>query len=243
MRLSVIGSGDAFGGCGCNAGYLVDGTVLVDCGAPAHVLIQRVGESVQGLRLVLITHFHADHTFMLPVLLGAYALTPAPGPPGLIIAGPVGTKEYVCRLLATGYGSHLQGMIDEHARLQFCILQDGSDTVLAGHRVRAHAVVHSTGPSLAYVLTDEAGTSIGFSGDSAMCAGLQRAVSQADCMVCECTGWDGPTPGGHLWSAEVAQLLTDNPTTQFVVSHLSERRRLQGAIVAHDLLTLDITPR
>jgi ribonuclease BN (tRNA processing enzyme) len=238
-----MGSGDAFGGCGCNAGYLVDGRVLVDCGAPAHVLIQRTGGSVQALRLLLITHFHADHTFMLPMLLGAYALTPEPGPPGLIIAGPVGTREYVCRLIADGYGRHLQRMIDQRAGLRFVVLQDGSDVQLADYHVRAHAVVHSTGPSLAYVLGDEAGTNIGFSGDSAMCAGLHRTIAQSDCMVCECTGWEHPMPGGHLWKEEVAQLISDHPNTDFVLSHLNERRRLQGALVAHDLLTLDVTPR
>jgi ribonuclease BN (tRNA processing enzyme) len=242
MRLSVIGSGDAFSGCGCNAAYVVDGRVLVDCGAPAHVLLRRVGASVNDINLVLVTHFHADHTFMLPLLLGAIALRPEPSSGGLLIAGPVGTREYVCRLIGDGYGRHLQRMIDERAATRFVVLQDGSDMQLAGYRVRAHAVVHSTGPSLAYTLSDEGGTTIGFSGDSAMCAGLRRCIEGCACFVCECTGWDGPVPGGHLWRDEVVQLMAEHPQTRFLLSHLAERRELRGALVAHDLLTLDITP-
>src|ERR1700686_3448609 len=111
MRLTVLGSGSAFSECGCNAGYLVDGRVLVDCGAPVPSLMRRAGASLQDLRLILLTHFHADHTFVLPTVLGAlaYAEPPAPGP--LVIAGPVGTREYVSRLLGDGYGSHVRGSV------------------------------------------------------------------------------------------------------------------------------------
>ena len=73
MRLTVLGSGSAFSTCGCNAGYLVDGRVLVDCGAPVPALVRRAGTSLHDVRLVLITHFHADHTFVLPTVLGARA--------------------------------------------------------------------------------------------------------------------------------------------------------------------------
>jgi ribonuclease BN (tRNA processing enzyme) len=240
VRLTVLGSGDAFSGCGCNAGYIVDGRVLVDCGAPVHVLVHRTASSINDIRLLLVTHFHADHTFMLPLLLGAraFALDPASQP--LTIAGPVGTKEYAYRLLLDGYGTHILSMVESDLRPRFVVLQDGSDVALEGYRVRAHAVVHSLGPSLAYTLRDESGTTIGFSGDSTMCAGLERSIKGCDAYVCECTSWDNPVPGGHLWSGQVATLIAAYPDTAFIISHLTERRELRGAIVAHDLLTLDI---
>lgn len=243
MRLSVLGSGAAFSGCGCNAGYLVDGTVLVDCGAPVNVMAQRLSAAVADVRLILLTHFHADHTFELPMVLGALASNPRDAGPPLVIAGPVGTREYVQRLLLDGYGAHILGLVHSEVQPDYVVLQDGSDVQLAGYRVRAHAVVHSTGPSLAYTLIDAAGASVGFSGDSTLCAGLLRALSGCDAFVCECTGWDGPVPGGHLWAGEVEQLVRANPDTTFVLSHLDERRELRGALVAHDLLTLDIAPR
>ena len=242
MRLTVLGSGSAFEGCGCNAGYIIDEHVLVDCGAPVHVLAHRIDVSLRELELILITHFHADHTFMLPLVLGAHALTDAPPRKGLVIAGPWGIREYTRRLLIDGYGQQIQELVERNTDLEYIGLQDGSDVQLAGYRVRAHAVVHSLGPSLAYQLTDAAGATIGFSGDSAMCSGLRRAIAGTELFVCECTSWDNPVPGGHLWSGEVAQLIADHPDTRFVISHLTERRQLAGAIVAHDLLTLDVTP-
>jgi ribonuclease Z len=241
MRLTVLGSGSAFSECGCNAGYLVDGRVLVDCGAPVPSLVRRAGASMQDIRLILLTHFHADHTFVLPTVLGAlgYAEPPAPGP--LVIAGPVGTREYVTRLLSVGYGSHVRGTVETNVRPEYVVLQDGSDVELAGYRVQAHSVVHSVGPSLAYRLTDPTGSSVGFSGDSELCAGLRRSIEGCGLYVCECTGWDGPAAGGHLWRDEVAGLIADNPATTFLLSHLVERRELPGALVAHDLLSLEIS--
>lgn len=240
MQLTVLGSGDAFSGCGCNAGYLIDGTVLVDCGAPVPAFARRAALDLCDLRLILLTHFHADHTFMLPMVVGAIALTDTPAPPGLVIAGPVGTREYVNRLMDAGYGRHINGMIRDTIAPEFVHLQDGDDVQIGDYRVGAHAVIHSIGPSLAYTVTDKHGIRVGFSGDSTLCPGLARAIRGSDLFVCECTGWGAPVPGGHLWSEEVAELIAANPSTTFLLSHLKERHELPGALIAHDLLTLDV---
>jgi ribonuclease BN (tRNA processing enzyme) len=216
--------------------------VLVDCGAPVPALVRRATTSMRAITMVLLTHFHADHCFTLPTVLGARAYAEPAAPGSLVIGGPVGTREYVRRLLLDGYGSHIRREVDVSVAPEYVVLQDGTDVELAGYRVQSHAVVHSTGPSLAYRLTDAAGTSIGFSGDSEMCGGLRRSIAGCDLYVCECTGWDGPTPGGHLWRDEVASLMAANPGTRFLLSHLSERRHLPGALVAHDMLSLEISP-
>ena len=242
MRLTVLGSGSAFSSCGCNAGYLVDGRVLVDCGAPVPAVVRRASASIHDVRLILLTHFHADHTFMLPTVLGARAYADTPSPERLVIAGPVGTREYVTRLLATGYGTHMLGTVAANVHLEYVVLQDGSDVELAGYRVRTYSVTHSIGPSLAYQLSDASGVTVGFSGDSALCAGLRRSIAGCRLYVCECTGWDRPAEGGHLWRDEVAGLMTEYPATTFLLSHLAARLELPGALVAHDLLSLEISP-
>ena len=242
MRLTVLGSGSAFSNCGCNAGYLVDGRLLVDCGAPVPALVRRAGTSLNALQVVLLTHFHADHSFMLPTVLGARAFADELAPPGLVIGGPVGTREYISRLVGAGYGGNIRREVETTVAAEYVVLQDGSDIEMGGYRVQSHSVVHSTGPSLAYRVTDQSGVSVGFSGDTELCGGLRRSIAGCDVYVCECTGWDGPTPGGHLWREEVAGLVADNPGTKFVLSHLSERRLFPGALVAHDMLSLEISP-
>lgn len=240
MRLTVLGSGSAFSGCGHNSAYCVDGRILVDCGCAVQVQMPRAGLAVGEVTTVLLTHFHADHTYMLPVFLGARALE-VRSPTPLRLAGPHGIEEYVRRLVRTGYGAGLHALIEENLRPATVVLQDGSDVTVDGYRIRAHAVVHSTGPSLAYAVTAPDGVTVGFSGDSEICAGLRRCVAAADVVVCECTSFDGPL-ASHIWAGEVSELVESFPRTRFVLSHLSDRRPLEGALVAHDLLTLEIPP-
>jgi hypothetical protein len=175
---------------------------------------------------------------MLPVVLGARALA-VQHPRPLRLAGPPGTAEYVLRLVRTGYGGHLHDLIVERLGLETTLLQDGADVDFCGYRVRAHAVVHSTGPSLAYAIADTTGTTVGFSGDSTLCAGLQRAAAQSHAFVCECTGWDSPVPSHMSWP-EIQQLMAACPDTRFLLSHLLERRTVRGALLVHDLLSLDV---
>jgi ribonuclease Z len=236
----VLGSGSAWSTVGGNACYCLDGRILIDCGSPAHLLLPRAGINVQDIDVVMLTHFHADHTFMLPLFLGGRGLgdrTPRP----LQLAGPPGTREYVLRVLRTGYGQILHDLVIRNLGLQTTILQDGSDVSIGDHRVRANAVVHSTGPSLSYAITGPDGATVGFSGDSTLCAGLRRTAAASQLMVCECTDFAAPV-GSHLWRGEIETLIDENPSTTFLLSHLSERGRLDGALIAHDLLSLDVNP-
>jgi len=237
MRLTILGSGDAFSGAGCNASALIDRRVLIDCGAPVQVMLPRAGFDIQDIDLVLVTHFHGDHTFMLPVFLGARAFT-ADRPRPLMIAGPVGTREYVERLVVTGYGHDMLERIDARVAPSYTVLQDGSITELCGYQVEGHAVVHSTGPSLAYTVA-RGDTTIGVSGDTTLCAGLLRVIGNSDVVLCECTGWDHPVPG-HLYRAQVRALIDEHPATRFVLFHTTQRGEVPGALIAHDLLSLEV---
>jgi len=82
VRLSILGSGSAFSGCGLNASSVLDERVMVDAGAPPHVLLPRLGLRIQDIELVLLTHFHMDHIGILPLLLGALAHADDPPEPG-----------------------------------------------------------------------------------------------------------------------------------------------------------------
>ena len=75
MRLTVLGSGSAFSTCGCNAGYLVDGRVLVDCGAPvpALALVKAPADLDRAIRLSrLITAAATALCALAAYLLGGH---------------------------------------------------------------------------------------------------------------------------------------------------------------------------
>jgi ribonuclease Z len=240
VRLTVLGSGSAWSTVGGNACYCLDGRLLIDCGAPAHLVLPQARIAVDSIDVILLTHFHADHTYMLPLLLGARGLGDHPRKP-LRLAGPPGTRDYVLRVLRTGYGQYLHDLVIRNLGLETVTLQDGSDVHLGDYRVRANAVVHSTGPSLSYAITGPDGATVGFSGDSVLCAGLRRTTAASQVMVCECTDLSAPI-GSHMWRGDVETLIRENPATTILISHLTQRGSVDGALVAHDLLSLDVHP-
>ena len=96
MRLTFLGSGDAFGSGGrFNTCFHLQrashGNVLVDCGASSMVAIRKWGVDPNAISTVLVTHLHGDHFAGLPFfLLDAQLISRRTAP--LLLAGPRGTR-------------------------------------------------------------------------------------------------------------------------------------------------------
>src|SRR5437762_3841269 len=70
MRLTVVGSGDAFGSGGhfntCFWLETAEGTLLIDCGASTPVALQIRGLDFGRVDGVVLSHLHGDHFGGLP---------------------------------------------------------------------------------------------------------------------------------------------------------------------------------
>ncbi|MFZ0995720.1 MAG: ribonuclease Z [Candidatus Dormiibacterota bacterium] len=240
LELAILGSGSAFSSIGHNAAYLAGGELLLDCGAPVISLLEQLGHRLQDLSSVLISHLHADHVFHLPTLVAARALQCGGADP-LRIVGPRGTGEMLDKLGRTGFGD---GFWEEVLRLGPPALDEwegGQTGQLGAFRVKAFTVEHSTQLScLGYSLERE-GVTLGYSGDTTLCPGIRELAGSVEYLLCECTSMSGPAPI-HLWREEVEQLISDYPDTRFILTHLTERAPVQGAILASDGLVLRLRP-
>ena len=95
MRLTIVGSGDAFGSGGrfhtCFFVESAKGTLLVDCGATSLVALKAHGLDPNRIDGIVLSHLHGDHFGALPfLLLDAQFLAQRERP--LLIAGPPGTR-------------------------------------------------------------------------------------------------------------------------------------------------------
>ena len=72
MRLTIIGSGDAFGSGGrFNTCFFLEtakGTLLVDCGASSLVALKARGVDPNAIDGIVLSHLHGDHFFQSPYL-------------------------------------------------------------------------------------------------------------------------------------------------------------------------------
>ncbi len=238
LRLTTLGTGSAFTAIGHNAAACVDGRLLLDCGGPVQSLMARAGMDPLGLETVLLSHFHADHTFHLPILLAGRRLDHPASPP-ITVVGPPGTATYVESLLRLGFGDRIATLVLAGDGIRFLEWSDGDAARLGGYEVEAVGVTHAPDLTALAFRVERAGVSLGYSGDTAWCDGIRALARRSDYLLVECTGMDGPE-ATHLCRDEVLQLMAEAPRTRFILTHLTRRAPVPGALVAADGVTLPL---
>jgi len=108
MRLTIIGSGDAFGSGGrFNTCFMVEAgerKVLLDCGASSLPALKARGVEPNSIDGVILSHLHGDHFGALPFLLLDWQHHAKRERP-LTIVGPPGTKarlDAACEVFSRG---------------------------------------------------------------------------------------------------------------------------------------------
>lgn len=247
MELTFLGTGAAFAGDAFNAGYILDRRVLVDAGAPVHVLIHQTGHNIAEIEAAVITHQHADHTFGLPYVMATRAIE-APDASPFTIAGPPGFEWYINNLFQLAWGDHLKGMVWERLRPTFVDFQPGEEHEVAGFKVHAEEMQHVPDiPCLGYNFR-RAGVSFGFSGDTTECPGLQTLVEMSDYVLMEMTATMEGDPS-HMSIAQARAIVAAHPEKHFFLTHLNRRKlyyvedgEVDGAERAVDLKTVELLP-
>lgn len=240
LELAILGSGSAFSGVGYNAGYLLDGELLLDCGAPVTRGLSQSGRSLAELRSVAISHLHGDHTFQLPLLLAARAVLHPEADP-LRIVGPEPIAEYLDRLGRAAFGDKFWQEVADQGGHQVEAWRGGQSGELGSFRLRAYQVDHAPQLDCLAFRLERHGITLGYSGDTALCPGIWDLAGSVNYLLCECTSMFEPSPI-HLWRAEVEELIRDAPQTRFILTHLAERAPVEGAILASDGLRLRLRP-
>ncbi len=239
MKLTALGTGSAFEGMCHNASHMLNDELLVDAGAPVPYLLRRL-PNLEAPKYILITHFHGDHTGNLPVILGHIASTERDGPTKVI--GPVGIREFTERLVCTVYGNRFWLRMVDECRLEFLEVDDATTVTFGRWTCRGVALFHSLGPSIGYHLAcRHDAVTLGITGDTALCAGLSTLASLSDVLLTECSFLHPPALFGHLSTADVAELVHDNPATRILLAHYGAMPHVKGALTLHDGMTLKLT--
>ena len=187
--VTVLGSGNTYHEDGRgHAAFAIerdDGRLaLVDAGATTLLRLREHGFAPADLDIVLLTHFHGDHTLGVPALLIELRTFGARARP-LTFAGPAGTAGVVRALVDAAFPG-----FDPGFELRFVTLREGGEIDLDGLRLEPVAVTHRP-ESLGYRVRDGRGNSIAFSGDCRFDDRLIRLVDGADVAFVE-VGLPGP---------------------------------------------------
>jgi ribonuclease BN (tRNA processing enzyme) len=247
MRLTVIGSGDAFGSGGRHntCFHLVTGrrTVLIDCGASAPVALRARNIDSTSIDAVILSHLHGDHFGGIPFLMldGQY-LSRRERP--LLFAGPPGTAERINAAMEVFYPNSTKTKY----RFPWSVTEIpvGQPTNILGLNVLSAEVIHSSGaPSTALRVSDGQKT-FAYSGDTQWTEALLPIAAGADLFMVECCEYERELTGHMNWMT-IKRRLADLAARRVMLTHMNhtmlarlDEARAAGVLIAEDGLVLDL---
>ena len=220
MLLTILGcSGSVSGPDSPASGYLVQAAgappVVLDLGGGTLGQLQRYVDPAQAV--VLLSHLHADHCLDVAGLLVWLRYHPVPCTATLRLHGPTGTAE---RLGAAS--SEIPGEVDDISDvIETHTWVDGGTTTIGELTVESRRVWH---PCEAFGLriTDGAGTTLVYTGDTALCDEVVELARGASVLLAEAswTHADDRPPGVHMSGTEVGRLAQRAGVGELLITHV-----------------------
>lgn len=199
-RITILGSGTCVPSLKRNpcAFVLETGSskLLFDCGPGTMRRLLEAGITINEITHIFISHFHPDHTAeMVPFIFSSkYPLHARRMTPLILVAG----KGFV------RFFSQLKTVYHEWIELPDGLLnffemdnQEKDALVFDDFSVNSMPVNHRP-ESIAFRVTDRAGKSIVYSGDTDRCSSLSAIAKNADLFICESAFPDQLKSDGHL---------------------------------------------
>jgi ribonuclease BN (tRNA processing enzyme) len=246
MRLTIVGSGDAFGSGGrSNTCFWLEtakATIVVDFGASALPALKALKLDPNRIDAIVLSHLHGDHFGGLPFLLLDYQFLTRRERP-LLIAGPPGAQARLDAALEVLFPKSTGTKWRFPWRVQEIAVGVAADVL--GHSVSTAEVVHQSGaPSTALRLSDGDKT-FAYSGDTEWTDALLPIAAGADLFVCECYAYAGKMTGHLSWEI-LKSKMPELHARNFMLTHMnpSMLARLDdlsdaGVLLAADGLALD----
>lgn len=220
-RLTVLGSGDAFGSGGrLFSAYLLEGqrsTVLLECGPTVLQGLKRIPIDTRCIDVVLVSHLHGDHFGGLPFLFMEYIYeTPRVRP--LRIYGPPGIAARSRTLFDALYRKIADGPwpfpVEYHE-----IEPARGPISIDGIRIAPFEVPHVPELTCLGYRLDVDGRTLCFSGDTGWTERLVEAAAGADLFLCECSTYDTRLDI-HVAYPEIAAAAPRLGCKRLVLTHL-----------------------
>jgi ribonuclease BN (tRNA processing enzyme) len=247
MRVTIIGSGDAFGSGGrfhtCFQLATEKRTVLIDCGASSAVALYAHKVDPGTIDGIILSHLHGDHFGGIPMfMMDAQYMTRRERP--LVIAGPPGSRARIDVALEAFYpGSLAAGWRFPWEVIEIPV---GAQTEVLGLKVTTAEVMHNSGAPSTALRVAHAGKAFAYSGDTQWTDALLSIAKDTDLFICECFDYDREL-NGHLNWKTLSRHIKDFAARRVMVTHMNpsmlarlDEVRSAGVLIAEDGLVLDL---
>jgi ribonuclease BN (tRNA processing enzyme) len=247
MKLTILGSGDAFGSGGrFNTCFMLDTgdrRVLVDFGASSLVAMRARDVAPDSIDGIILTHLHGDHFGGLPwLLIDAQYVSKRTRP--LVVAGPRGTEARFVTATEALYADSTKS--ERNFELSFIEYEERKPRDIGGVNVTAFEVKHPSGAP-PYALRFECGGKVlAFTGDTGWVEVLLDVARDADLFISECFQYDVTLPI-HLDYLTIDANYERLGAKRILLTHMGEAMLAASGMVdtsryliADDGMTLDL---
>ena len=251
LKVTILGSGTCVPSLKRNScSALVRGKsshILLDAGPGTMGQLLKLGVHINDIDYILLSHFHLDHCAEIAPFLFATKYSGFKREKKLTLMGGKGLKALL-ENLNTAFDQTIQ--IEEEFFQIIELDEKGSMNLnLEGIQLDYTKVYHKP-ESLAYRLTDKAGFSVVYSGDTDFCASLIDLSRETDILICESAFPDGKKVSGHLTPSIAGEIAAKAHVKKLVLTHFYPecddfdiraqcRKTFAGPLVlAQDLFTI-----
>jgi ribonuclease BN (tRNA processing enzyme) len=222
MKVTILGSGTCVPRLDRSAcAALVEtqaSKILLDLGSGTLRRLLHSGTSIFDLTHIFLSHFHPDHTAELVPLLFASKYPDASARSQVLhLLGGSGLKRFY-KGLQSAYGDWI---VLPQAQLALREIDTvvGETIGFADFKLQARPVAHRP-ESLAVRITDAAGKTVTYSGDTDPCQALVEAARGADLFICEAATPDGRKVAGHMTPGLAGAMAAQAHAKRLVLTHL-----------------------
>ena len=247
MKLTVIGSGDAFGSGGrFNTCFRIETAgrdLLLDCGASSLPALKAQGVDPNAIDGVLLSHLHGDHFGgVVFLVMDGHFLSRRTRP--LLIAGPPGTRARLDAALEVFFPRSTT--IAWRYPWQVVEIVPGTPADFLGLSVHTVEVVHRSGAPSTAVRISDGSRVLAYSGDTEWTDALISVATGADLFIVECYE-HARAIAGHMNWTKLSEKLSALGARKIMVTHMNpsmlaktEEVRAAGVLIASDGMVLDV---
>lgn len=247
MKVTIVGSGDAFGTGGrAHTCFRIDSggsATIVDFGAASITSWKSLGFRFDSVDAIVISHLHGDHFGGLPFLLLDCQFVERRTKP-LTMIGPPGFKQRLDAALDAFFPGAKELRWGFPWRIEEILAR--RKMKIGGLTLETFEVVHQSGGLSTGVRLGDGKSVFGYSGDTAWTATLFDLAAAADLFIVECYSGAGLAPNHMDWPTLEANL-SGFSAKRIVATHLGatampHRAEMEqaGLTIAHDGQVFDI---
>lgn len=223
MKVTFIGSGDAFGTGGRNQTCFLaedkEKTFLIDCGPASLSALKRNNFDINKIDFILNTHLHGDHFGGIPFLLLDFAVNTI-RKRDLNIYGPTGIAKRIedtMEMLFPGFTFERFGF-----KINFFELKPGTTENFEGYKIESFLMEHSSfSDCMGYKISSDK-CSLAYTGDSGWIDKVFQLADGTDLFICECSFFRKNPVIKHISMNELTENIENIKTKRLVLTHLSQ---------------------